>query len=326
MASSIDAFPDAPRLSKPLRAVVVGAVDSTRATLEALAAHPDWAAAALVTLPLSLAKRHSDFVDLRPAAAAAGAGVIEAKDSNDPDVLAAVADHKPDYAFVIGWSQICKPAFRALVGDRVVGYHPAPLPMMRGRAAIPWTILLDQPITGSTLFWIDDGVDSGDILAQKYLHVARDETATSLYDRHIEALTGLLADGLDAGPGAAAAGAAAPRAPQDDRYATWTAKRTPRDGDVDWRAPAAEVARLIRAVTRPYPGAFTAFGDAKLILWSARPWPDGVRHAAMPGQLIEQNDGVLRIMCGDGAIEIDDWSIDGEAPTMRNHVVFGRHK
>src|SRR3546814_2322762 len=98
-------------------------------------------------------------------------------DRNAADVLEAVSALAPDYVFVIGWSQICKPAFRQAAGGQVIGYHPAPLPRLRGRAVIPWTILLDEKITASTLFWIDDGVDSGPILAQRYFHIAPDETA-----------------------------------------------------------------------------------------------------------------------------------------------------
>ncbi|MGF1544244.1 MAG: formyltransferase family protein, partial [Parvularculaceae bacterium] len=212
-------------LDRPLKAVVVGAVESTTATLEALRDHPHWRASALVTLPLSLAKRHSDFVDLRPVATDAGAAVIEAKDSNDPAVLDAVRAVGADWAFVVGWSQICKPEFRALFDDRVVGYNPAPLPMLRGRAVIPWTILLDVKITGSSLFYLGDGVDDGDLIAQKFFHVASDEPATPLYDRHIAALRELLADALDEIADAAAAGRQPRRADQNPRNRNWKAKR-----------------------------------------------------------------------------------------------------
>src|SRR3546814_18729217 len=81
-------------------------------------------------------------------AAEAGARVIHAADSNAPDVLEAVSALAPDYVFVIGWSQICKPAFRQAAGGPVIGYHPAPLPRLRGRAVLPWTTLT----LGSAMF------------------------------------------------------------------------------------------------------------------------------------------------------------------------------
>src|SRR3546814_7956697 len=71
--------------------------------------------------------------------------------SSDLDAIRA-AD--ADYVFVIGWSQICGREFQAAAHGQVIGYHPAPLPRLRGRGVIPWTILADEPITAGTLFWI----------------------------------------------------------------------------------------------------------------------------------------------------------------------------
>lgn len=299
-----------------MKAVVVGAVESTRVTLRALANNARWSVAGVVTLPAALAGRHSDFVDLAPDARACGAKMIAAPNSNAPDVIEAVRALKADAAFVIGWSQICKPEFRAAAGGGVIGYHPAALPRLRGRAVIPWTILLDEKITGSTLFWIDDGVDSGPILAQKFLHVAPDETATTLYARHMIALGDMLETSLDA-----LAEGRAPRVPQDERFATWCARRTDADGLIDWRAPAAAVERLVRAVTRPYPGAFTHHGGQRLTIYAAEPWPEARRHAARPGQVIEKQGDALVIACGAGAIIATDWTC--EKGDVRNHAVLG---
>ncbi|MGC4249892.1 MAG: formyltransferase family protein, partial [Sphingobium sp.] len=137
-----------------MRAVIVGSVESSRVAIEAVARAPGWTLPLVVTLPLSLARRHSDHVDLRPAAEAAGARVIDAPDVNAPDICMAIRDAAPDHVFVIGWSQICREPFMQAAGGGTIGYHPAPLPRMRGRAVIPWTILNEEPITGGTLFWI----------------------------------------------------------------------------------------------------------------------------------------------------------------------------
>src|SRR3546814_11479325 len=104
-----------------MRAVIVGAVESTRVTLQALADAPGWEAAALITLPPELAARHSDFVDMSADAAEAGARVIHAADSNAPDVLEAVSALASDYVLVIGWSQLFQPAFPPASGCPVIG-------------------------------------------------------------------------------------------------------------------------------------------------------------------------------------------------------------
>ncbi|HEX7656124.1 MAG: methionyl-tRNA formyltransferase [Sphingomonas sp.] len=301
------------------RAVLIGAVDSTRVALEALSAADCWSLAGVVTLDPALAARHADFVDLAPLADAAGAPIVTVDRINRPAAIEQVRALEPDYLFVIGWSQICGPDLMGIAPDRVIGYHPAPLPRMRGRAAIPWTILRGEPITAGTLFWIDDDVDSGAILDQHFLHVADDETAASLYDRHMTALATMLARTLPP-----LARGAARREPQDDRYATWTARRTPEDGLIDWRDGAAAIDRLIRAVGRPYPGAFTAIGGERLTIWRAAPSPIGIRHAAIPGQVIARDAESFTVSCGDGgALRVTDWASE-RAPPL--HAVLGRDR
>lgn len=301
-----------------MRAIVIGAVESSRVTIEAIAAATDWTLAAAISLPLSLAQRHSDFIDLAAAAGAAGAPILRVRNINDADALALIEDLRPDYAFVIGWSQICGPAFRALLPDAVIGYHPAALPRLRGRAVIPWTILAGEAITGGTLFWIDEGVDSGAILAQRFFHVAPDETATTLYARHMVALRAMLGDALGA-----LAGETPPRIVQDERHATWAARRTAADGEVDWSRPAAEIERLVRAVTHPYPGASSLAGASRLTIWQARLAAGGRRHCAMPGQVVAGDGQSFTVMCGDGmALEVTDWtSADGVPPRQHSRLM-----
>lgn len=301
-----------------MRALVVGAVESTRVALQSLAAADDWSVAAVMTLPHDLAHRHSDFVDLRPDASRAGAGVIEAANCNAPDILDQLAQVDFDYAFVIGWSQICGLAFREAAREKVIGYHPAALPRLRGRAVIPWTILLDEKITASSLFWVDEGVDSGAILAQRFFHLAPDETAGTLYARHMEALGALLDKALPV-----LAGGTEPRHAQDERFATWAAKRGPADGMIDWTQPARDVLRLIRAVGRPYPGAFTFQNQHRLTVWSADIWPEAGAHHADPGQIIANGPAGLTVLCGDGqAVRLSDYEM-AEDRAIRLHSRLG---
>ena len=296
-----------------MRAVLIGAVESTRIALRVLSAAADWTISGLVTLPPALATRHSDFVDLGAQAEAAGAQLIHAADGNSADVLAQVRDARPDLLVVIGWSQLCRQELIATAPMGAIGYHPAPLPHLRGRGVIPWTILLEQPITAGSLFWIDEGVDSGPLLAQRFFHVAPDETAASLYARHMKVLEAMLAE---VAPLLAAG--TAPRIAQDERYASWTAKRTAEDGWIDWQRPAAEIERLVRAVGRPYPGAFTTAGGEKLVIWSAETMAGAGRHAAAPGQVIARQDGAFVVKCGDGqGLRVIDWErMSGRPPLL----------
>ena len=302
-----------------MRALLVGAVEGTRVAAQAIAGCQGWNLCGILTLPLDRAGRHSDFVDLAPAAAESGAELIRLASSNSPEACKRVASLAPDFTFVIGWSQICGNPFREAVGGNVIGYHPAPLPRLRGRATIPWTILLDEKISASTLFWIDDGVDSGDILAQRFFHIAPRETAATLYARHMEALAGALGEIL---PRLAAG--ELPRAVQNPDVATYATRRRAEDGQIDWSRSLAEVDRLVRAVGKPYPGAFTRIGDRSYTIWSGEPTCGSTMHA-IPGQVVAIEGSGFSVACGCGnVLRVTEFSADPPDSIPAIHAVLGR--
>jgi methionyl-tRNA formyltransferase len=302
-----------------MRALVVGAVEGTRVAAQAIADCPGWTLGGIMTLRPDLAGRHSDFADLSDLAAASQAELIQVASSNAPEACSRLAALAPDYTFVIGWSQICGPEFRAAAGGKVVGYHPAALPRLRGRATLPWTILLDEKITGSSLFWIDDGVDSGDILAQRFFHVAPRETAASLYAKHMDALREILGEALTR-----LAAGEQPRTPQDPALATYATRRRPEDGRIDWSRPAAEIDRLVRAVGRPYPGAFSDLGERRLTIWSAEPESGAGLHA-IPGQVVALGGEGFSVACGDGSvIRVTDFTSDPTDSLPGMHAILGQ--
>lgn len=300
-----------------MRAVIVGAVESTEIAIAAFA-RSDWELALVVTLPMDKSARHSDYVDLQQAAGKAGAKVHRTTQTNHADTLAAIAAAKPDYIFVIGWSQICGPDFLNLVPGKVIGYHPAALPRLRGRAALAWTIILDEKITAGSLFWMDDGVDTGAILGQHFFHVAPRETAATLYAKHMIALGAMLDSALPR----LAAGTAEPQM-QDESCATYAARRIASDGLIDWQRPATEIDRLIRAAGKPYPGAYTMAKDAKLVIWEAMPYEGSLTYHARPGQIVGYEGDYMLVQTGDGLIMLTLWSWEHDSrPAM--HSILGR--
>jgi methionyl-tRNA formyltransferase len=285
-----------------MRFAFIGAVEGSKHALGALIAAglvPDL----VVTLPPEAASRHSDFADITTPAVAAGAHVFHATNINAAATLAAISAAEPDLCLVIGWSQICREPFRSIARIGNIGFHPAALPSLRGRAVIPWTILLGEVTTGSTLFWLDEGTDSGAILMQRIFPLATDETARTLYAKHTTNLEEMLPQAVElAGTGSP------PRREQDHALATYCAKRTPEDGLIDWRQPAATVLRLIRAVGDPYPGAFTYSAGTRLTVDEAAPFPDSHRYIGLVGQVQTYTDAGFVVRCGDGeCIEVRRW-------------------
>ena len=285
-----------------MRFALVGAVEGSRIALDALLSK-GMLPSLVVTLPPDAADRHSDFADLTTPARAVGITVCHTTNVNAEDTLAAVRASAPDLILVLGWSQICRQSFRAIPRLGVIGFHPSALPRLRGRGVIPWTILLDEKTTGSSLFWIDEGTDSGPIILQRLFPVAPDETARSLYGKHVRNLAEMVPEAVEL-----AAAGKAPRIEQDHSLASYCAKRIAEDGLIDWQRPAAEVLRLIRAVGEPYPGAFSRQNGNVVHIDQARSFAESSRYIGLPAQIQTHTPDGFTVMCGDGqCIEVIAW-------------------
>ena len=178
-------------------------------------------------------------------------------DANAPEFVLELARMELDYLFVIGWSQLCRPPLLATARRGAIGYHPRRCRACAGVRRFPGPSSSTRRSPAATLFWIDEGVDSGPILAQRFVHVVPGETATGLYALHMGCSTSCCSrPAVARRPRPAAARAGRALSPPGRPSAR------PADGRIDWSRPAAEIDRLIRAVTRPYPGAFSATARA----------------------------------------------------------------
>ena len=256
--------------------------------------------AGVVTLPGPVDPNRSGQCSFDEIAADLGARLIETADVNSPETVAALREADPDLIFVVGWSQLVMDEFIGLPRHGVFGMHPTLLPRHRGRAAIPWAILSGLAKTGVTLFQIADGTaDSGPVVGQVEVPIARDETATTLFARvaqaHVE-LTRELVPQLLA--------RTAPRIPQDPTRASSWPKRAPADGIIDWETRASYLYDWVRAQTRPYPGAFTFLGDEKVIVWGVRPVE--LADSAPAGTIVDVAAEGPVVACGEGGLVLEE--------------------
>ncbi|SDD38195.1 methionyl-tRNA formyltransferase [Paracoccus isoporae] len=302
-----------------MRTVFIGAVEGSAVALRALC-EAGQAPDLVVTLPLERASAHSDFADLGPIAGAHGIRLQRVARTDDPALMEALRQMAPDLVMIIGWSQLIGRDLLDLPGQGVLGFHPAPLPRMRGRAVIPWQILTGQRVGGATLFWIDEGVDDGEIAAQSVFDIDPDRiTARELYDRAVGEMARILPPlvaGIAAGE--------RPAIPQDHDAATICARRRPEDGEIDWTRSAAMIERLIRAVGPPYPGATTRTGKSEIVtVTCARLHPRSDRFIGLPGQIQHIDGREVTVMCGDGrCLDLLDWS--GPVRLGRHAILGGR--
>lgn len=227
--------------------------------------------------------------------AAQGIAVYAPQDANHPLWVERIRALRPDFIFSFYYRNLLSREVLACAGRGAFNLHGSLLPRYRGRAPVNWVLVNGERETGVTLHRMVERADAGPILAQRRVSIAPDDTALTLHAKLREAASVMLGECLPA----LARGELAERE-QDESQATYLGRRTPADGELDWKRPALELANLVRAVTQPYPGAFSWHGDRKLLVWRAAALE--IAHGKTPGAVLSAQP--LRIACGTGALEI----------------------
>jgi len=209
----------------------------------------------------------------------------------EPEPLAALRSVGPDLVLSCYYRSLLPPAALAVAPLGSFNVHGSLLPRYRGRAPVNWAVLNGETETGATLHVMTARPDAGDIVDQEVVPIGPDDTACEVQARVCDAAVRVLDRQLDA-----LASGRAPRRPQDPARATTFGKRRPEDGAFDWNRPAAEIHNLVRAVSHPYPGAFTPHGGRTLYVWRTRNggWS---ANGAQPGEMRVIDDR-LYVACG----------------------------
>lgn len=260
----------------------------------------------LVTLPSKESDGVCDYVDLHPLCESNNIRTIDTKDINSVETCMQIKEESPDYIFVLGWSQIFKASLLNIPRKFVVGSHPSPLPEGRGRAPVPWTILQEKKKSAVTLFRMDVGVDSGDILLQKWFDIPKNASALTLYNLVVENLCNafyeihdrILSNNVEI-------------IVQDISKATYRAKRTLSDGYIDFNKSAYDIEKLIRAVSEPYPGAYSYYQRQKVHIFRAS--LDNIPpYIGVVGQILLRKKNSILVQTGDTPIWLSKFTVKGE--------------
>jgi methionyl-tRNA formyltransferase len=252
----------------------------------------------LMTLGDDRAKNKSGRIYLDDLAEEHQISLHKVDNINDYEAIQALRHADLDWLFIVGWSQIAGAEVLSCARRGVLGMHPTLLPVGRGRASIPWAILKGLNQTGVSLFRLAEGVDTGPVLAQQVIDIDHDETAGTLYDKALAAHLSLLRDIFPR----LEDGSVQERQQDGSKATTWPGRR-PEDGEILLQSMSVEeVDRLVRATSRPYPGAFVRQGDGSTLrVWSGAP-STGL------------SDG-LELQLADGAYEVHTCDVE-EVPDL----------
>lgn len=218
------------------------------------------------------------------------------------DEAANILRLKPDVTFVCGWRTIIPPELYNKIPFGCIAAHDSLLPKYRGFAPLNWAIINGEEKTGVTLFRIRRGIDSGEIFGQKIVKIGPQDTATEIYLRIINATTELYREFL-----LSLEENKLKWRKQNESGATYTCKRTPADGEIDWNKSAREIYNFIRALSPPYPCAWTRYKGKIIRITKASLPRKQLKYAGnVPGRIVSiLDDGVL-ILCGEGQIVVNN--------------------
>lgn len=212
---------------------------------------------------------------------------------------------KPDVIIVFGWRTMIDTGLNNFCKHGIIAAHYSLLPRYRGFAPMQWAIINGDKATGVSIFKIEnDGVDSGRILVQKKIKIKDQDYVNDIERKLTNVTVNLLTDivkkkSMKAGS----------FKKQDESKATYTCKRTPEDGKINWIKDSGEIYNLIRALAFPYTGAFCFYKNEKFIIGKAEIGKMNSKKFSgrIPGRVISIDESGIEVLCGSGTILITEW-------------------
>lgn len=289
-----------------MKSVLIGSVGSGKQMLEAMI-ETGFPVTCVFSLDEAASANVSGYQPIHETAEKNGIKYKKFKKINDHENIELIQSIAPDYIFVIGLSQLVKKEIIDSAKIGVVGFHPTALPQMRGRAANVWQILLGIHNAKVSLFFINEGIDAGDILGQEPYVIEDTDYAEDVGRKIDEAAARLSRRVLTQ----IMEGTIQP-VKQNEEKATYLLRRTPEDGLIDWNQPVKDIHTLVRAVSHPFPGAFGMYdGKHPFIIWRAQIM-ENKKYIGMNGQIAEIAEDHIDVVCKDGLLRITEYeNVDG---------------
>lgn len=293
-------------MSKDPRILFVGAHVEARAPLDHLIATGENVVGLLTLDDESLAGM-SGGCDLTKAAEAAGIPFKKSAKVNASDCVSWIRSLQPDVLLVVGWTQLLKPELLSVPRIASLGFHASLLPKYRGRAPVNWAIIHGEQQTGNTMIVLEPGADEGDIVAQRTIEISEDDDCATIYEKvsltecdMLREVLPLIREGR------------MPRRKQDSSEATVMPKRRPEDGLIDWSWSSRRLYNWIRALTSPYPGAFSCLSGRKIIIWKSKMEILRMPSSSAVGSVQTDLDGYPLVATRDGYLKLLLVQRDGE--------------
>jgi len=240
--------------------------------------------------------------------------VFAPEDVNHPLWIEQLKAMQPDVLFSFYYRTMLSQEVLDIAPQGSMNLHGSLLPLYRGRAPINWALVNGETETGVTLHHMTTQADAGDIVVQEKLSIADNDSALTLNQKLCDLASSMLDKVLPE-----IASGSATRTTQKHSEATCFSGRSSEDGEIDWNATATEAYNLVRAVTQPYPGAFTFTGDRKITIWSAT--VIAATADVSPGTITSHSP--LTIACKEDQLQVDFGQSEGGLYSNGNQLASG---
>jgi methionyl-tRNA formyltransferase len=280
-----------------MRIVVHGQQAFGKAVLEALLKRGD----EVVAVYVAPEKEGAKADPLKEAALAAGLKVLQPASYKSPEVLAEFKALKPDLQVMAFVTLFVPEEFLNAPTHGSIQYHPSLLPAYRGASAINWQIIKGEKEAGLSIFWPDNGLDTGDVLTTRSTPIGPTDTLGTVYfDRLFPMGVEAMLEGVDL-----VKAGKAPRITQDEALATYEGRCGPGNAKIDWGKPWEQIDRLIRGCN-PAPGAWTTLDGATVKIFDAKPLPakDPKGIAGKLGEIVAVEADGITVVCADGRFKV----------------------
>ncbi|MFZ3577505.1 formyltransferase family protein [Virgibacillus sp. DJP39] len=296
------------------KTVFIGSVISSKVALETLI-ESNVKVDLVCSLDEEVSKNVSDYYPLHEIAAEYDIPFLKFKKINSPEILKEIEKVEPDFIYVIGISQILSNELLDMANKYLIGFHPTPLPKHRGRAAIPWQIILGERESKVSLFKLDQDMDSGDIINQYPYSIEATDYAMDVYNKICKAMSEAIKESVES-----IYTDSIKLIKQNHEEATFLLIRRPEDGEINWNLPGKDIETLIRATSTPYPGAFSHYKKQKVVFWKAH-LETSQKYIGIPGQIAwEKDSGEIGIITVDSLLVVTDYEIyNNTSPFIVGH-------
>lgn len=281
-----------------MRIVFMGTPEFAVAALNKLLDH-GYEVAAVVTQPDKPKGRKKTLTPppVKEAALARGLPVLQPARMRSPEAIAAIAELQPELIVTAAYGQILPKEVLQLPRLGCINVHGSLLPKYRGGAPIQRAIINGETMTGVTIMYMAEGLDTGDMISRVEVPIEKGDTSGDLFRKLSEAGAELLLQTL---PSIIDGSAVA--VPQDDAAATYAPNLSRDDERIDWSRSAEALYNQVRGLA-PMAGAFTYLDGEVFKIWACEAEPDGGRAAVEPGTVLKADNGLL-VQTGSGALRL----------------------